>query len=201
MFSGLIAYRGRVAALEMLEGGGATLRVVCEGVAIERPSLGDSIAIDGVCLTARDIEDDTIAFDVVSETLKRSTLGERRPGDALNVEYSLRLGDRLGGHFVYGHVDAAAPVLARDPEAQGERLRIARPPASARTIVEKAFVAVDGVSLTVAAAGDGWFEIALIPETLARTTLGARPVGSRVNLEADPIARYVAAAVGATDLC
>lgn len=197
MFSGLIAHRGVVAAFEPLPGGGATLRVRCDGVALEHPAAGDSIAIDGVCLTVRTIDGDTMSFDVVPETLTRSTLGERRAGDAVNVEYSLRLGDRMGGHFVYGHVDAAAEVLSRAPEGAGERARIARPQALAETIVEKAFVAVDGVSLTVAAAGDQWFEIALIPETLARTTLGARPAGSRVNLEADPIARYVAAALRA----
>lgn len=197
MFSGLIAYRGTVSAFEALPEGGATLRVRCEGAAEERPAPGDSIAIDGVCLTAREIGGESIAFDVVFETLARSTLGDRRPGDGVNVEYSLRVGDRIGGHFVYGHVDAAAPILTRAPEAQGERVRIALPATLTETIVEKAFVAIDGVSLTVAATGSDWFEIALIPETLARTTLGARPAGSRVNLEADPIARYVAAVVRA----
>ena len=103
----------------------------------------------------------------------------------------------MGGHFVYGHVDTTAKVLARSPEGRGERMRVERPASIAFAIVEKAFIAVDGVSLTVAAAGDGWFEIALIPETLARTTLGARTAGSRVNLEADPLARYVAAALRA----
>ena len=197
MFSGLIAYRGSVTSLERLAGGGATLRVRCEGVETERPACGDSIAIDGVCLTAREIDGDSIVFDVVLETLARSTLGARRTGDNVNVEYSLHLGDRIGGHFVYGHVDAAASVLARTPEAQGERVRIELPPALAETIVEKGFVAVDGVSLTVASAGEGWFEVALIPETLARTSLGDRAAGSRVNLEADPIARYVAATLRA----
>ena len=195
MFSGLIGYRGTVVSRERRTGGGATLVVRAGGVRDEAPSVKDSIAIDGVCLTATRIDGDRIVFDVVPETLARSTLGDLDAGDAVNLEYSLRVGDRMGGHFVYGHVDATATVLARTPEGQGERVRIERPRALAPMIVEKAFIAIDGVSLTVAAAGDDWFEIALIPETLARTTLGARPVGSRVNIEVDPLARYVHAAV------
>jgi riboflavin synthase len=195
MFSGLIGYRGRVANVERLLDGGVTLQVVCEGADRERPEIKDSIAVDGVCLTATKVRGDLVTFDVIPETLARSTLGERRAGDSVNVEYSLRIGDRMGGHFVYAHVDATAVVQARTAEGQGERVRIERPPSLAAAIVEKGYVAVDGVSLTVAATGDGWFEIALIPETLARTTLGARPAGSRVNLEADPLARYVAAAL------
>jgi len=195
MFSGLIGYRGTVISSESDAAGGTTLVVRADGVRDEAPAAKDSIAIDGVCLTATRIDGDRIAFDVVPETLARSTLGALHDGDAVNLEYSLRVGDRMGGHFVYGHVDATAAVLARVPEGQGERIRIERPRALAPMIVEKAFIAIDGVSLTVAAAGDDWFEIALIPETLARTTLGARPVGSRVNIEVDPLARYVHAAV------
>ena len=192
MFSGLIAYRGEVVSIAALPNGGATLKLRCEGVDTERPEVKDSIAVDGVCLTATAIDGDVVAFDLVPETLARSTLGERAAGDLANVEYSLRVGDRMGGHFVYGHVDGVARVVARAPEGQGERVRIERPASLAFGIVEKAFVAVDGVSLTVAAAGGDWFEIALIPETIARTTLGRRPAGARVNLEVDPIARYVA---------
>lgn len=156
----------------------------------EGAALKDSIAVNGVCLTATRIDGARIAFDVVPETIERSTLAALRPGEETNLEYSLRVGDRMGGHFVYGHVDATAKVLARTPEGQGERIRIERPVSLAPMIVEKAFIAIDGVSLTVAAVGDGWFEIALIPETLARTTLGQRPVGSRINIEVDPLARY-----------
>jgi riboflavin synthase len=190
MFSGLIGYRGTVVALEPRTEGGATLRVRCEGVAQEALAVKDSIAIDGVCLTVAAIDGDKVAFEVVPETLARSTLGERAAGDTVNVEYALRVGDRLGGHFVYGHVDGVASVLGRVREGQGERIRIESPPALAPMIADKAFIAIDGVSLTVAAANKHWFEIALIPETLARTTLGARPAGSRVNLEVDPLARY-----------
>jgi riboflavin synthase len=196
MFSGQILYRGLV-----MKGPSTTLRtgsvdgrlvVRCEGVQSEHPQLGDSIAIDGVCLTATAIDGEAVSFDVVPETLACSTLGDRVAGDVVNVEYSLRVGDRLGGHFVYGHVDAAARVLTRTSEGQGERLRVESPPSLAKMIAPKAFVALDGVSLTVAATGTGWFEIALIPETIERTTLRARPPGSLVNLEVDPIARYIA---------
>jgi riboflavin synthase len=197
MFSGLIAYRGTVVAIDTLAGGGATLRLRCEGVVQEQPEVKDSIAVNGVCLTATRVDGDVVSFDVIPETLDRSNLGALSDGGVVNLEYSLRFGDRLGGHFVYGHVDANAKILARTPEGQGERVRIERPAALAPMIAEKAFIAVDGVSVTVAAVGDDWFEIALIPETLARTTLGARPVGSTVNLEVDPMARYAYAAVTA----
>jgi riboflavin synthase len=196
MFSGLISYRGTVVSSAAGPEGGVTLAVTAEGVQPEAPQVKDSIAVDGVCLTATRIEGERVWFDVVPETLARSTLRDLRTGDAVNLEYSLRVGDRMGGHFVYGHVDATAAVLTRASEGQGERVRIERPAALAPMIVEKAFIAVDGVSLTVAAVGDGWFEIALIPETLTRTSLGSRPVGSRVNIEVDPLARYVLAALG-----
>jgi riboflavin synthase alpha subunit len=205
MFSGIIRYRGTVitsfvtptsVTLSEVEGrraqGGATLIVRCEGVESERPQPGDSIAIDGVCLTATAIDGEAVAFDVVPETLVCTTLGDRVAGDMVNVEYALRVGDRLGGHFVYGHVDAAALVLTRTPEGQGERLRVESPPPLATMIAPKGFIAVDGISLTVAATGDGWFEIALIPETIERTTLRTRPPGTRLNLEVDPLARYTA---------
>lgn len=195
MFTGLIGFRGTVVSSASAPGGGTTLTVACEGARSEGAAVKDSIAINGVCLTATQIDGERVRFDVVPETLARSALGDVRPGDTTNVEYSLRAGDRMGGHFVYGHVDATARVLSRTAEGQGERIRIERPAALAPMIVEKAFIAIDGVSLTVAATGEDWFEIALIPETLARTTLGERPVGSRVNLEVDPLARYAVAAV------
>jgi len=191
MFSGIIGYRGTVVSCEPLAGGGASLRVRCEGVRERGPAAKDSIAVDGVCLTVTALEGDVVAFDVIPETLARTTLGERVAGDTVNIEYAIRAGEPLGGHFVYGHVDAAARVLARTSEGQGERMKIELPPALRSMIAEKAFVAIDGASLTVAAAAGDWFEIALIPETLARTTLGSRAPGDRVNVEVDPIARYV----------
>jgi riboflavin synthase len=190
MFGGIIAYRGVVSELEALPAGGITLRVRCEGVERERPEPKDSIAIDGVCLTATSVEGEVVRFDVVPETLACTTLGDRVARDLVNVEYALRLGERLGGHLVYGHVDAAARVLERTNEGQGARLRIELPPQLQPMIVGTGFVAVDGVSLTVAVANRNWFEVALVPETLARTTLSSRAPESRVNLEVDPLARY-----------
>lgn len=192
MFSGLISYSGTVQRVEPLAEGGLRLRVRCENASEEEVEPKDSIAVNGVCLTATQVDHNVLDFDVVPETLARSNLGSLREGDTVNVEYSLRLGDRMGGHFVYGHVDAAAAVLARTTEGQGERMRIALPSDLRKYVCEKAFVSVDGVSVTVAAAGEDWFELALIPETLRRTTLGRRHPGDRVNLEVDPIARYAA---------
>lgn len=193
MFSGVIGYRGRIVSAQN-DRGGMQLRVACEGVEVERPQAKESIAIDGICLTATRVEDDVVTFDVVPETLARTTLPHRRPGDVVNVEYALRIGDRAGGQFVYGHVDTTARVVSVAQEGQGERMRIERPHVIAAGIAEKGFVAVDGVSLTVASLGDDWFDVALIPETLARTTLGVRAQGDSVNVELDPIARYALAA-------
>lgn len=190
MFSGLISYNGTVQQVQQGTGGGLRLRLRCENASDEEVEPKDSIAVNGVCLTATDVDHNIIDFDVVPETLARTNLGALHEGDTVNLEYSLRLGDRMGGHFVYGHVDAAAEVLARTPEGQGERMRIALPASLRRYVCEKAFISVDGVSVTVAAAAQGWFELALIPETLRRTTLGRRQPGDRVNLEVDPLARY-----------
>jgi len=190
MFSGLIGHRGTVISNEPAPGGGRALVLEAQGASDEDAGVKDSIAVNGVCLTVTRVDGDRLSFDLVPETIERSTLGTLRTGDVTNVEYSLRVGDRVGGHFVYGHVDATVAVLSRVPEGQGERVRFERPAELAPMIAEKAFIAVDGVSLTVAAVGNGWFEIALIPETLARTTLARRPPGSRVNLEVDPLARY-----------
>jgi riboflavin synthase len=190
MFSGLISYNGTVQHAQPLPQGGLHLRVRCEDASEEEVEPKDSIAINGVCLTVTQADHNVIDFDVIPETLARSNLGTLHEGDTVNVEYSLRLGDRMGGHFVYGHVDDAAQVLSRTAEGQGERMRIALPENLARYVCEKAFISVDGVSVTVAAAGKDWFELALIPETLRRTTLGRRNAGDRVNLEVDPLARY-----------
>jgi len=190
MFSGLIGYSGTVQRVETLPGGGARLRVRCENASDEEIEAKDSIAVNGVCLTATNVDHNVIDFDVVPETLSRSTLGFLREGDVVNVECSLRMGDRIGGHLVYGHVDATAEVLERTAEGQGERVRVSLPAQLRPYICEKAFVSIDGVSVTVAASGEEWFEVALIPETLQRTTLGRRRRGERVNVEVDPVARY-----------
>jgi riboflavin synthase len=199
MFSGLIAHLGTVAALERDPRGGVRLRVRAPGAVAEGVAPKDSIAISGVCLTLVEHDDTTLAFDVVPETLERSALGALGLGSPVNIELSLRLGDRLGGHLVYGHVDATANIVSKVPEGQGHRLSVETPPGLERFVVEKGYVAVDGISLTVAAVRAGRFEIALIPETSARTTLGAKTAGDRVNFEIDPIARYALAAAASYD--
>jgi len=190
MFSGIIAFNGVVESAVTLASGGMRLRVRCESASDEAVEPKDSVAINGVCLTVTAIDHNAIEFDVVPETLARSALDGVQKNDTVNVEYALRAGDRMGGHFVYGHVDATSEVISRAAEGQGERLRIALPPALHPYVREKGFVSVDGVSVTIAAVGEGWFEIALIPETMRRTTLGRREPGELVNLEVDPIARY-----------
>ena len=195
MFTGLIAHQGRVR--EVLRDGGLRLRIACPTLLGEGIEPKDSIAVNGVCLTAVEVDAEGFTADVVPETLARSNLGALAPGELVNLESSLRLGDRVGGHFVYGHVDACTEIVSKDVEGQGWRVRLARPPIVAPMLVEKAFVALDGVSLTIASADDGWFEVALIPETARRTTFGSKDAGGRVNVEADPLARYAAAAVAA----
>ncbi len=194
MFSGLIAYLGTVAALERDPRGGARLRVAAPEAIVGGIAIKDSIAVSGVCLTVVSYDDDTIDFDVVPETLERSALGALVPEAPVNIELSLRLGDRLGGHLVYGHVDASTPIATKVREGQGHRLALELPAALEPFVVEKGYVALDGISLTVAAVRDGRFEIALIPETSARTTLGNKGPGDPVNLEIDPIARYALSA-------
>jgi riboflavin synthase len=168
-----------------------TIRGSTEGVA-----LGESIAVNGVCLTVTGILGGTFTADVMGETLSRSGLGALTPGDPVNLERSVRLADRMGGHLVQGHVDATAAIISRTPAEHWEQVRIALPDGIARYVVEKGSIAVDGISLTVSAltspgTAGGWFEVCLIPETLKRTTLGTRQPGEVVNLEVDVIAKYV----------
>jgi riboflavin synthase len=187
MFTGIVAELGEVAAVEH-HGGAArlTIRGSTEGVA-----LGESIAVNGVCLTVAGILDGTFTADVMGETLSRSGLGALTPGAPVNLERSARLADRMGGHLVQGHVDATATIISRTPAEHWDQVRISLPGRIARYVVEKGSIAVDGVSLTVSALSDGWFEVWLIPETLKRTTLGTRKPGEIVNLEVDVIAKYV----------
>jgi riboflavin synthase len=159
-------------------------------------SLGESIAVNGVCLTVAEVVDGTFTADVMGETLDRSGLGALTPGAPVNLERSVRLADRLGGHLVQGHVDATATIISRTPAAHWDQVRIQLPGKISHYVVEKGSIAVDGISLTVSAlspAGepDAWFEVGLIPETLKRTTLGTREPGDTVNLEVDVIAKYV----------
>ena len=187
MFTGIVAELGEVTGVEHHgDAAGLTIRGSTEGVA-----LGESIAVNGVCLTVTEILGGTFTADVMGETLNRSGLGALTPGDPVNLERSVRLADRMGGHLVQGHVDATATIISRTPAGHWDQVRISLPGSIARYVVEKGSIAVDGVSLTVSALGDGWIEVGLIPETLKRTTLGTRKPGDVVNLEVDVIAKYV----------
>lgn len=166
-------------------------RLIVDCATLHSAAAGASISINGVCLTVTSIDGSRIAFDVVPETLSRSNLGELLPGDCVNIEPSLRLGDEVGGHFVYGHVDATTVVLGKHAEGPGFRMSCVIPPTLGPMIAEKGYVTLDGVSLTVAEVAEGEFAVALIPETIARTTLGQKDAGSTLNLEVDPFARYV----------
>jgi riboflavin synthase len=202
MFTGIVEELGEVVAVEDL-GDAARLTVrgpqVTGGVAN-----GDSIAVNGVCLTVSSHTGDAFTADVMRETLTRSSLGALAPGAAVNLERSVRLADRLGGHLVQGHVDGTGTIASRTPADHWDLVRIAMPPGLARYVVEKGSVAVDGISLTVvstdagkdAGKDAGWFEVSLIPETLKRTTLGVKQPGETVNLEVDVIAKYVEKLLG-----
>jgi riboflavin synthase len=204
MFTGIVEELGEVVAIDDLaDAARLTVRgpQVTEGV-----SHGDSIAVNGVCLTVTDFSGGTFTADVMRETLDRSSLGALAPGTPVNLERPVRLSDRLGGHLVQGHVDGTGTIVSRAPGERWDVVRIALPPGLARYVVEKGSVAVDGVSLTVSAAGGdddagegrsaSWFEVSLIPETLKRTTLGAKQPGEPVNLEVDVIAKYVEKLLG-----
>lgn len=188
MFTGLI---GDVGAVERVESGpeGARLRIRT-GLASEL-SPGDSVAVNGACLTAAAVEGDVFEADVMNQTLDRTSLGPLEPGDRVNLELPLRLTDRLGGHMLQGHVDATGRVATVREDGFARRLEIEAPVGIRRYLVDRGSVAVDGVSLTVAVLTDGGFEVSLVPETLERTTLGDAAEGQVVNLEPDAIARYV----------
>ena len=190
MFTGIIEELGRVRAIDRREGG-ARLEIAASTVLADaRP--GDSIAVNGCCLTVVDRGDGWWAADAVIETLERTALGSLERDDSVNLERPLRLSDHLGGHLVQGHVDAVGQVAARRPLADGStRFTFSAPADVLRYVVEKGSVAVDGISLTVAALGDQAFDVAIIPHTLAVTTLGQRDPGAAVNVEADLIAKYV----------
>lgn len=188
MFTGLVETTGRVAAIER-SGGEARLRVEAPFAAdLDR---GESVAVDGVCLTATRRTGRRFECVVSPETLGRTTLGLKVAGDRVNLERALRLGDRLGGHLVQGHVDGVGIVESVRPEGSGSRVAVGFPAALGECIVLKGSIAVDGVSLTVASRGPRTFEVALVPETLAITRLGEYAPGTPVNLEVDMMGRYV----------
>lgn len=190
MFTGIISVLGKVE-----NRAGARLAISAR---IKRPALGASIAINGVCLTVVRTNGRKHEFEVGPETWERTSLGSLKNGSPVNVETSLRLGDEIGGHFVSGHVDASAEILALAPwDEDFWRLRVGLPRALRGLVAEKGSIAVDGVSLTVTKTAPAWFEIMLVPHTLKNTALGRRKPGDRVNLEADPLARYAFAAAAA----
>lgn len=188
MFTGLIADLGGVLAVER-DGDGATLRV--RTALVSELSVGDSVAVNGVCLTATRVEAREFEAQAIRETLERSTLGALAPGDPVNLELALRADGRLGGHIVQGHVDSVGTVAEVREEGLSCVVGIDADPALLPYVVEKGSIALDGVSLTVSALCPGGFEVSLIPETLARTTLGRAVAGGRVNLEADILAKHV----------
>jgi riboflavin synthase len=187
MFTGLISHLGRV---EKRAGSKLFIRA-----GIKKPPLGASIAVNGVCLTVVSTKKDAHEFEVGPETWARTSLGSLKTGSPVNVETSLKIGDEVGGHFVSGHVDATGKILAFVPwDKDFWRLRVELPKALRGLVAEKGSIAVDGVSLTVTKTSASWLEIMLVPHTLSHTTLGGRKPGDRVNLEADPLARYALAA-------
>ena len=188
MFTGLVKDLGRVTAVQQT-GDGVTLavRTRLSGEIAE----GDSVAVNGVCLTATSVRDGTFEAEVMHETLRRSSLAEVGEGSDVNLELALRAADRLGGHIVQGHVDGLGSVRDVREDGFARVVTIEAPPELLRYVVEKGSIAVNGVSLTVVGVGEDWFSVSLIPETLERTTLGAAAPGTPANLEVDLVAKYV----------
>jgi riboflavin synthase len=189
MFTGIIKELGRVRTVESSDEG-ARLRVGAELASELEP--GDSIAVNGACLTATSVGDKTFEADVMHQSLSLTTLGELEPGSAVNLELPLRPTDRLGGHVVQGHVDGTATVDTVTPDGFAKRVRLELPNELLPYVVERGSIALEGVSLTIASLDDAVIEVSLIPETLERTTLGDLEPGDRVNVECDVLARYVA---------
>jgi riboflavin synthase alpha subunit len=189
MFTGIVRERGRVVRAD---GGpdGLSLEVEAPDTAA-LSAVGDSVSIAGACLTVTSVIDGRLTFDAVPETIERTSLGRLRPGEEVNLEPALRVGDPLGGHYVQGHVDAVGTVRSLGPEGEGARLWVDAPAAVLRYCVEKGSITVEGVSLTIAALDEAGFAIALVPHTLEATTLGAVDPGDPVNVEVDVLAKYV----------
>jgi len=195
MFTGIVEEKGTVTALEQL---GDAVRVTIRGpVVTSDAEHGDSISVNGCCLTVAALDGDQFSADVMAESLTRTSLGDLDPGSEVNLERAVAAGARMGGHVVQGHVDGTARLIDRTPSEHWDVLRFALPAGVARYLVEKGSVTVDGVSLTVvevvdaSGAEDAWFSVSLIPTTLTDTTLGTRKPDDRVNLEVDVLAKYV----------
>jgi len=190
VFTGIVLDVGKVVSRES-RGGDTRIVIAFDRLDASSINVGDSICVQGCCLTAVELRDHTFAADVSRETLSLTTLGDLSPGSPVNLEPSLKAGDPLGGHLVSGHVDGVAEIAAMSGDARSTRIEVSVPPALARYIARKGSVAIDGVSLTVNEVQGATFGVNLIPHTQAVTTLGALGVGTRVNLEVDQIARYV----------
>ncbi|MFJ6053276.1 riboflavin synthase [Streptomyces sp. NPDC092307] len=189
MFTGIVEELGEVTAVEQLE---EASRFRLRGPLVtEDAKHGDSIAVNGVCLTVVETADGEFTADVMQETLNRSSLGALTEGSRVNLERPMALGGRLGGHLVQGHVDGTGEIISRTPSEHWEIVKVALPKNLSRYVVEKGSITVDGVSLTVVEAAADWFTISLIPTTLALTTLGIKQSGDPVNLEVDVLAKYV----------
>jgi riboflavin synthase len=189
VFTGIIRERGRVASIEGQDDA-RHLRIEAPATASQL-SVGDSVSVDGCCLTATEVADGQFAVTAVPETISRTTLGGLASGDEVNLETATRAGEPIGGHYVQGHVDGVGRIESIEPEEEGARMRISAPPELLRYCVEKGSIAVGGVSLTIRALDDGAFEVALVPHTLEETTLGRAQRGDGVNLEVDILAKYV----------
>ncbi len=189
MFTGIVEEMGRLASLEMGADSGS-ITIEAEKV-LEDAQIGDSIAVNGVCLTARELGDGTFVADVMPETLRKTNLGNLERGSRVNLERALTLSARLGGHLMLGHVDATGRVMSIRPEGNAVIYTIAAPEAVRRYLLPQGSVGVDGISLTVARLGSENFSVSLIPHTLEVTTLGQNGVGYEVNLEADVVGKYV----------
>ena len=194
MFTGIIEELGTVEALETMSSGdgGDAVRLTVRGPLVTGDAaLGDSISVNGCCLTVAARDGESFTADVMQETLAKTSLGALEPGVRVNLERAVTPATRLGGHIVQGHVDAPGTIVRRTPSEHWEVVEIAMPAELGRYLVAKGSITVDGISLTVVDVGEDWFSVSLIPETLARTTLGFRQPGDVVNLEVDVIAKYV----------
>ena len=189
MFTGIVEEFGTIEAIE--DQGDALRLTIASDITLSDAGLGDSIAVNGCCLTVAERTERTWTADVMAESLAKTSLGDLVVGDQVNLERAVTAEKRLGGHIVQGHVDAVGQVVRRTPSEHWEVVEIAMPAELGRYLVDKGSITVDGISLTVVEAGDDSFTVSLIPETLARTTLGFRAPGERVNLEVDVIAKHV----------